>query len=232
MSTRTHGAAARAGRGHQGRKGRRPVAPVRAQSRNWGPLVMFGVVALVAAVVIGFAWVASSAGRGQRDDRPWFQQVADIEGVVNYRLENPDILTREHVSGRIQYPVLPPVGGNHNPRWQRCDGQVYDAPIPSEHAVHSLEHGAVWVTYHPDLPEAQVDRLANLVRGRDYVFMSPFPNLDAPISLQAWGYQLKVDRADDERIDRFIRVLRINASVEPNATCRDGNTQTGDFPIG
>ena len=38
--------------------------------------------------------------------------------------------------------------------------------------------------------------------------MSPYPGLDAPISLQAWGYQLKVDNADDPRIDDFIKALR------------------------
>ena len=44
--------------------------------------------------------------------------------------------------------------------------------------------------------------------------MSPYEGLDKPISLQAWGYQLKVDNADDGRIDEFIKALRENASVE------------------
>ena len=42
--------------------------------------------------------------------------------------------------------------------------------------------------------------------------MSPVDDLDKPISLQAWGYQLKVDNADDARIDEFIKALRMNAS--------------------
>ena len=50
------------------------------------------------------------------------------------------------------------------------------------------------------------------------MMMSPFDGLDSPISLQAWGYQLKLDNADDSRIDDFIRALRVNASIEgPNA---------------
>ena len=53
----------------------------------------------------------------------------------------------------------PPVGGAHNPTWQNCMGDVYAAPIANEHAVHSLEHGAVWITYQPGLPADQVDKL-------------------------------------------------------------------------
>ena len=61
--------------------------------------------------------------------------------------------------------------------------------------------------------------------------MSPYEGLDAPISLQAWGYQLKLDNADDSRIDDFIRALRVNASIEgPNALCEQGVTATGTRP--
>lgn len=212
-----------------GKKGRKSVAPVRVgKDRNWGPIAVFAVVGVIAVLIVGFAaWSVMS-----QDTREWHEQAADIEGVTNYRETNPDILTRDHVSGSLEYEVTPPVGGNHNGTWQNCQGTVYDAPIASEHAVHSLEHGAVWVTYQPDLPESQVEQLADRVRGTDYTFMSPFEGLDAPISLQAWGYQLKVDDAADERIDQFLRTLRINASIEGNATCGGGLTTTGTVPIG
>ena len=60
--------------------------------------------------------------------------------------------------------------------------------------------------------------------------MSPVASLEKNVSLQAWGYQLKVDTVDDPRIDEFIKALRINASVEPGATCSSGVTVTGDTP--
>jgi hypothetical protein len=104
---------------------------------------------------------------------------------------------------------------------------VYAQPIANEHAVHSLEHGAVWVTYKQGLGADQVAKLQEKVQGRDYMLMSPIANLDKNISLQAWGYQLKVDNADDKRIDQFIQALRLNASLEPNAACSSGNTTTG-----
>jgi hypothetical protein len=234
MSTKT----SRSGRGggptaaagkKGGKKGRKPVGPVKVgKERNWGPIMLFVVVGLVAAVLIGWAtWAVLS-----QDTRPWEEQAADIEGIVNFRAEQPDLLARDHVSGPVNYQVNPPVGGEHNGTWQNCTGTVYEDQIPSEHAVHSLEHGAVWVTYDPALPQDQVDALAGKIRGNDYTMMSPYEGLDAPISLQAWGYQLKVDDAGDDRIDQFIRTLRVNASIEPGATCGGGITATGTVPIG
>jgi hypothetical protein len=110
-------------------------------------------------------------------------------------------------------------------------GDVYTAQIADEHAVHSLEHGAVWITYKPDLPQDQIDRLAQRVRDVPYMLMSPHPDLDSPISLQSWGYQLKVDDANDSRIDDFIRALRLNNTQEPGAICSGGITDTSPTPF-
>jgi hypothetical protein len=237
MSTRTNKAdgrnqapaAAPRSRPKGGRKGRRPVAPVKVgKDRNWGPIAMFVAVGVIAVAIIGYAFWA------QRDSQSmeWPERAAAIDGVVNYRDENPDMLTRDHQSGQLPYEVVPPVGGNHNGAWQNCQGDVYDAPIASEHAVHSLEHGAVWLTYNPDLlPADQVESLERMVEGTEKLFMSPFPELDTAVSLQAWGYQLKVDGARDPRINEFIRALRVNASIEgPNARCDGGVTNTGTVP--
>lgn len=162
----------------------------------------------------------------------WQARAAAIPGVVNYRQERPEILSRTHRAGPIEYAVLPPPGGPHHHRWMNCQGDVYGDPIPNEHAVHSLEHGAVWVTYHPNLSDRQVEALAQRVEGADYLFMSPFPDLDAPISLQAWGYQLKVRHAADRRIDEFIRALVRNASPDgPGEPCGGGVTVTGTHPV-
>ena len=52
---------------------------------------------------------------------------------------------------------LPPTGGSHNPRWQNCG--IYTDPVDSSLAVHSLEHGAVWLAYQPDLAADKVAEL-------------------------------------------------------------------------
>lgn len=213
-----------------GKKGRRPVAPVKVGAdRNWGPIILFGAVGLIAVLIIGYAfWSQRSSGGAT-----WEERAAEIEGIQTFDTEDPS-MAPEHVAGPLQYDVLPPVGGHHNDRWQNCTGIVYPAQIANEHAVHGLEHGAVWITYEPSLPQDQIDDLAGMVEGADYTFMSPFPGLDAPISLQAWGYQLKVDSAGDDRIRDFIRTLRNNTGPEAGrASCGGPSavTTTGTTPV-
>jgi hypothetical protein len=214
------GGKAKGGKPKGGKKGRRSVAPVKVgKDRNWGVMLTFVAVGVIAAGLIGYAFWA------QRDSRQvtWEERAAAIEGIVNYRATNPDMLTNQHVSGPQQYEVAPPVGGNHNGAWQNCQGDVYTEPIHNEHAMHSLEHGAVWITYNPDLLTGdQVGSLTGEVEGNEMMFMSPYPELDTPISLQAWGYQLKLSDPGDPRINEFIRALRINATLEPGARCDSG----------
>ncbi|MER7460889.1 DUF3105 domain-containing protein [Micromonospora sp. NPDC126480] len=211
-----------------GKGPRKPIAPVKvSQGRSWGPIALFTAVGLLAVAIIGYGAWATFQG-----SKPWDERANAIDGIVNFREKDPELVKGgNHQQGSIQYSVLPPVAGPHNDAWQNCMGDVYDAPIASEHAVHSLEHGAVWVTYRPDLPADQVEKLAERVRGNEKLFLSPFEGLDKPISLQAWGYQLKVDNADDGRIDEFIKTLKVNASVEgPTALCNQGVTATGTTP--
>lgn len=131
-------------------------------------------------------------------------------------------LSRQHRDGPIEYDAVPPVGGPHNPRWLACG--VYDEPVPNETAVHSLEHGAVWFTYAPDLPAEQVARLAELAAGnREYVLVSPMEGLRAPVVAVAWGVALELPDAQDERLEAFLERYAGGAQGgEPGAPCRGG----------
>ena len=142
----------------------------------------------------------------------------DIEGV---EITEYDAVHAEQ-GQRVAYEKAPPDGGRHDPVWATCNGVVYDTPVRNEHMVHALEHGAVWIAYNADdVTGGDLDALADRVDGQPYLLMSPYPGLDKPISLQAWGHQLKVDDVDDERIDQFITALRENeyTTPEPGATC-------------
>lgn len=169
--------------------------------------ILIGVGALLAVILLGALLYSALA-----DPSP-------IDGVVE--LKN---LSRTH-DAEVTYPFadnpLPPAGGLHNPIWQTCD--VYDQPILSEHAIHSLEHGVVWITYQPDLAEREIQGIRDIALGNNFYLVSPYPNLQSPIVLTAWGVQLEVDSIDDNRVQGFIdRYLKGPNSPEPLATCDGG----------
>jgi hypothetical protein len=185
------------------------------------------ILRVAAALALTATATAGCGLLGEDGDATWEEAAAQIDGIVNYRVERPDLIESEHIEGNASYEIRPPVGGQHFNTWQNCNGQVYEAPLIDEYAVHSLEHGAVWITYRPDLPEDQVEALAARVRDTEKLFLSPYPGLLVPISLQAWGYQLALEDAGDDRIDEFIRALRVNASPEgPTAPCTGGTDAT------
>ncbi|MFC6085016.1 DUF3105 domain-containing protein [Sphaerisporangium aureirubrum] len=138
---------------------------------------------------------------------------SSLDGVSSYTYKGAG-----HVASKVTYKENPPVGGQHNPSWQLC--QVYDVPINSENAVHSMEHGAVWITYRPDLPKAEVEKLKALVT-TDYILLSPYPGLPSPVVVSSWNHQLKLNSADDPRLPKYITKYKQNPSTTPEygATC-------------
>ncbi len=131
---------------------------------------------------------------------------------------------QSHVATSVDYAEQPPVGGPHDPSWADCTGSVYDVPIRPENAVHSLEHGAVWVTYDPELVSPDdVAALADLVAGGSYRMLSPYPGLGVPVSAQAWNHAIRLDDAEDPRLAGFLELLGANPDTtpEPGATCEN-----------
>ena len=156
--------------------------------------------------------------------------VLAIIGFIIYRLVAPSLtgaiaslqtfpdVEAGHAEGALTYAQTPPVGGVHNPAWQNCG--IYAEPIGSENAVHSMEHGAVWITYRPDLAVAEVEKLRVLVRGRRYTLLSPFADGPAPIVASAWGSQVQVDSSDDFRLEQFLSQFEQGPQTpEPGASC-------------
>ena len=137
---------------------------------------------------------------------------AEIEGVETF--ENEGL----HVETPVDYAQTPPAGGEHSATWLNCG--VYSEPVPNENAVHSQEHGAVWVTYDPALIEGDdVDRLRALLSDT-HSLLSPYEGMDTPIAMSAWNAQLKLDSVDDERIVEFFEEYWLSQNVpEPGASC-------------
>jgi hypothetical protein len=185
------------------------------QQKPWGLIAAAVAVVVFAAAVITYAVV--QVNRSNADKVTSADQIADLE-TFDYASG------QEHVLTPVTYTESPPVGGPHDVEWADCTGTVYDVDIRHENAVHSLEHGAVWITYDPAaLSQADIDTLAALVENEAGRMMSPYEGLDSPISVQSWGHQLKVDSADDVRIKQFADFLTLNNEFtpEPGASCEN-----------
>src|SRR5918995_7071154 len=80
------GAARPGGKGPAGKgggKGRKPITPVKvAGGRNWAPIIVAGLVVLIAGGIIGYG-VWAAARSSNEASTPWAERAAGIEGIVN-----------------------------------------------------------------------------------------------------------------------------------------------------
>ncbi|MFC3300692.1 DUF3105 domain-containing protein [Arthrobacter agilis] len=194
-------------------------AEQRKGERKRNALIFGGIGAVILAVIIAVTLViVNQIQVNQERDAAASQP---IEGIEEY----PDV-TFNHVEGDVEYDQSPPVGGDHNPIWTNCG--IYTEPVPDVNSVHSMEHGAVWITYNSEIGQAEIDKLTELVGNRSYVLLSPYPDLDTPIAASAWGLQLKVDSADDSRLATFLdKYIQGEQTREPGAACSGGITPEG-----
>jgi hypothetical protein len=210
-----------------GTRGRtRPPTQVVAQQRPWGLIAAALVVVVFAVAVI---WYAVGAVDKANADK--ITSVSQISGIQTFKYA----AGQSHVNTPVKYDQSPPVGGPHDPQWADCTGTVYTVDIRHENAVHSLEHGGVWITYNPDkVSKADVATLAKLVDGVSHRLMSPYKGLDAPISLQSWNHQLKVSSVTDKRIKQFADFLTQNSDFYPEvgASCENPTFKADPLVVG
>ncbi len=224
------------------------------QQRERRRVIVAGVVVVLVIVGIGLAVLQSlhhtklsatsnqilpAAVSGATTVQPKPESVpnpTDIKGVLAWNTAGypaagdptSGTLGHDHVAGPVTYAVTPPVGGPHNPVWMNAG--VYTKPVPSERAVHNLEHGAVWITYRPSLPASQVSQLVDFFKkqsmipessdgGRSNRFVDLTPwvdnSLPSPIVISSWGYQLRVTSPTDPRLQQFVDTFRYSQTYSP-----------------
>jgi hypothetical protein len=172
--------------------------------------------ALIAAILPAVA--AAGCGMGQESFVPTEADQDPSRRIPGIQVFNETNTTHVPATERVPYQRVPPTGGPHDLVWAECIGTVYATAVRDEHMVHSLEHGAVWIAYHPgQISGPALQALVSRVQGQPYTMLSPYPDLPAPISLQAWGHQLQLDDAQDPRIDHFLQALRSNPYTSPEA---------------
>ena len=176
---------------------------------------------LAVLVLIPIALVAcGSDSTSSTTQAPGAAIPGEPEGTQTY-----EGVTRDHVDAPVDYAQTPPVGGNHSPAWQDC--QYYDTSVPSERAVHSLEHGAVWITYSPDTTQTDRDVLKALAETGDHILITQFDGLPSPVVASAWGKQLLLQSVNDPKLQQFVDVFQSGPQTpEPGVTCRDSTDET------
>ena len=178
----------------------------------------------------------------ERSSSPWPKRLMMVAGLVAFVLLVAVVLTGtlnepiggvpdgteevavgapRHVEGQLYTQEEVPAGGEHAPIWANCG--FYTEPVAAENAVHSLEHGAVWITYRSDLASDQIEILRGLARPREKVLASPVPDQGPPVIATAWGTQLQLDGADDSRLGQFVVELAGSLTApEPGGACSGG----------
>ncbi|MEX0913537.1 MAG: DUF3105 domain-containing protein [Demequina sp.] len=188
------------------------------RKENRVKFITWGTIGLVIASIVVAAIVVLSQAAEETER---VRQAAEepIDGVQEVELPEPAHVPNLPEPEPVDGAILPTPGGPHDPAWQNCG--VYTEPVHTRHAVHSLEHGAVWIKYHPDqVDDSAVQTLTNKVSNRAHTLLSPFPDLAAPIVVSAWGLQLELNQADDERIDVFLaKYVQGPQTPEPGAAC-------------
>lgn len=122
----------------------------------------------------------------------------------------------------LHYDENPSIGGEHLDVWQNCG--FYGKAILDEAGVHSMEHGAVWITYNPELSVDQVQLLDTTATRHSYVLISPRDGLPSAIVASAWGKQLALESADDPAMMAFVEMYANGPQTpEPGAPCTGGN---------
>jgi hypothetical protein len=104
----------------------------------------------------------------------------------------------------VQYEESPPVSGRHAEGAAPCG--THGEPVPNEALVHSLEHGAVYLLYAPDLPIAQIKQLEAIATSHEEnVLSAPYEGeMETPIAVGSWGERMDLDEVDEDAITTYI----------------------------
>jgi hypothetical protein len=182
------------------------------------PLRWLGVGG-VAAIAAGLGNTSDDADDAEHEGlATGTEEPGDIPGVQTF-----EITDRYHTDEPVDYEQHPPVGGAHTEEWHNCGVYLDEEDIVVESAVHNLEHGAVWITHRPDLPQGEIDTLHELYRDGDYLVISPVADLGAPIVASAWGKQLGVDSSKDERLGEFVKTYELGPQTpDHGGPCTEG----------
>lgn len=88
------------------------------------------------------------------------------------------------------YNSNPPVSGPHFS--SPANWGVYDYEVRDEIFLHNMEHGGVWISYKPGVPQGVVDELKKIAGDMNTkIVLEPRSKNDTDIAVAAWTHLLK-----------------------------------------
>lgn len=129
---------------------------------------------------------------------------------------------REHISLSQNppkpYNSNPPSSGAHYS--SPANWGIYDYEVNDKIFIHNLEHGGVWISYHPGIPLPVVDELKGFVgeNRASKLVMAPRSANDTDIAVVVWGRVFKFNLENGalpggalDQIRLFYRTLKDHA---------------------
>ena len=109
----------------------------------------------------------------------------------------------------FEYNSFPATSGPHAAEWVIWN--AYSQQLPALNLVHNLEHGGIVVQFGPDLPEEDLQAVAEwYLEDPVALVLAPLPELEDRIALTAWTRLITCDGFDLEEFTAFRDEFRFN----------------------
>lgn len=129
---------------------------------------------------------------------------------------------REHVKSKVYGGDEPPTSGPHA---AALAWRAYDQGVPDVNAIHNLEHGGIYISYRPDLPKDQINKIKALFTAPftdsqfhpAKVIVAPRADNKSPIVMSSWRRSEKFTTYDKQpMVDYYLK--NFGKSPEPMAS--------------
>lgn len=151
-----------------------------------------GIILIVGALIFSGIWYAKHRTR-------------NVPGKIISDQGRKHITTTDHPP----YNSNPPTSGWHFP--QPAEWGVYQKELLDETLIHNLEHGGIWISYHPRVGPKMIAELEHFyAEFGSKIIITPRAANDSDIALAAWDHldKFSVSEYSDDRVAQFIEAFR------------------------
>lgn len=128
---------------------------------------------------------------------------------------------REHVKNKDYDGDQPPTSGPHA---SPLAWGVYKTEIRDDQVIHNMEHGGVYISYQPNLPKDQIEKLKKLLSQPfsdpkfqpKKIVLAPRAANESPIVLSSWLRSETLIAYDQKKIEDYV-TRNLGKSPEPLA---------------